>query len=292
MNMVRSMLLEKQVPKKFWPEAVNWTTHMLNRSPTLAVKEMTPEEAWSGVKPNVNYFRVFGCIGHVHVPDNLTKKLDDKSFQCVLLGMSEESKAYRLYNPISGKIVTSRDVVFDENECWNWQGNNEVSVTNTLEWGDSYEEESEHDYEEESEHDQNEDEEETTVGLPLCNTKANAEASSSSCNPPVREHSYSLAAHSTEVETAGSPVGRSTDDSPDNLHSSSIDDSPASRSRRVPFWMEDYVSGGEFTEEEAEQNLLLFTSLTNPVTFEEAVKYSKWRIAMKIEINVIERNET
>jgi len=292
MNMVRSMLLEKQVPKKFWPEAVNWTTHMLNRSPTLAVKEMTPEEAWSGVKPNVNYFRVFGCIGHVHVPDNLTKKLDDKSFQCVLLGMSEESKAYRLYNPISGKIVTSRDVVFDENECWNWQGNNEVSVTDTLEWGDSYEEESERDYEEESEHDQNEDKEETTVGLPLCNTKANAEASSSSCNPPVREHSYSLAAHSTEVETAGSPVGRSTDDSPDNLHSSSIDDSPASRSRRVPFWMEDYVSGGEFTEEEAEQNLLLFTSLTDPVTFEEAVKYSKWRIAMKIEINAIERNET
>ena len=53
---------------------------MLNRSPTLAVKEMTPEKAWSGVKPNVNYFRVFGCIGHVHVPDNLRKNLDDKSF--------------------------------------------------------------------------------------------------------------------------------------------------------------------------------------------------------------------
>ena len=77
---------------------------------------MTPEKAWSGVKPNVNYFQVFGCIGHIHVPDNLRKKLDDKSFKRVLLGMSEESKAYRLYNPISGKIVTSRDVVFDEKE--------------------------------------------------------------------------------------------------------------------------------------------------------------------------------
>jgi transposase InsO family protein len=153
MSMVRSMLSEKQVPKKFWPEAVNWTTHVLNRSPILAVKEITPEEAWSGVKPNMNYFRVFGCIRHVHVPDNLRKKLDDKSFQCVLLGMSEESKTYILYNPISGKIVTSRDVVFDENECWNWQGNNEISASDTLEWGDSYEEESEHDYEGESERD-------------------------------------------------------------------------------------------------------------------------------------------
>ena len=41
MNMVRSMLSEKQVPKNFWPEAVNWTTHVLNISPTLAVKGVT-----------------------------------------------------------------------------------------------------------------------------------------------------------------------------------------------------------------------------------------------------------
>ena len=89
MNMVRSMLSEKQVPKNFWLEAANWTVHVLNRSPTLAEKDMTPEEAWSGVKPNVDYFRVFGCIGHVHVSNNKRKKLDDKSFQCVLLRMSE-----------------------------------------------------------------------------------------------------------------------------------------------------------------------------------------------------------
>ena len=37
MNMVRSMLSEKKLPKTFWPEAVNWTVHILNRSPTLVV---------------------------------------------------------------------------------------------------------------------------------------------------------------------------------------------------------------------------------------------------------------
>ena len=30
MNMVRSMLSEKYLPKIFWPEAVNWTTYVLN----------------------------------------------------------------------------------------------------------------------------------------------------------------------------------------------------------------------------------------------------------------------
>ena len=68
MNMVRSMISKKKIQKSFWPEAINWTVHVLNRSPTLAVKNKTPEEAWNGVKPSIKYFRVFGCISHVHVP--------------------------------------------------------------------------------------------------------------------------------------------------------------------------------------------------------------------------------
>jgi transposase InsO family protein len=43
MNMVRSMLSDKNIPKTFWPEAVNWTIYVLNRCPTLAVKDVTPE---------------------------------------------------------------------------------------------------------------------------------------------------------------------------------------------------------------------------------------------------------
>ena len=104
MNMVRSMLSSRKVPKTFWPEAVNWTVHVLNQSPTLAVKDRTLEEAWSGDKPSVEYFRIFGCISHVHISDKRRTKLDDKSLQCVLLGVSDESKAYRLYDPISQKI--------------------------------------------------------------------------------------------------------------------------------------------------------------------------------------------
>jgi hypothetical protein len=100
MNMVRSKLSGKEVPKEFWPEAINWSIYVLNRSPTLAVKDVTPEEAWSGIKPCVDHFHVFGCVAHVHMPDSKKKKLDNKSFRCVLLGVSEESKAYRLYDPI------------------------------------------------------------------------------------------------------------------------------------------------------------------------------------------------
>lgn len=139
--MVRCILSEKQVPKEFWPEAVNWTVHVLNRCPTLVVKDMTPEEAWCGFKPSVDHFRVFGCIGHVHIPDNKRQKLDDKSFRCVLLGLSEESKAYRLYNPVSKKVIISRDVVFEEDAKWNWDKTGEQANCDVLEWGDEDEKE-------------------------------------------------------------------------------------------------------------------------------------------------------
>jgi hypothetical protein len=46
------------------------------------------------------------------VPNSKRTKLDDKSLACVLLSVSEESKAYRIYDPASQKIIVSRDVVF------------------------------------------------------------------------------------------------------------------------------------------------------------------------------------
>ena len=57
--------------------------------------------------------------------------------------------------------------------------------------------------------------------------------------------------------------------------------------------MEDYVSGEEFLEEEVEHNnLILFTSTIDPTTFEKVVQSSKWRAAIDLEIEAIERNET
>ncbi|KAK9941415.1 hypothetical protein M0R45_018018 [Rubus argutus] len=120
LNMVRSMLAKGKIPKSFWPEAVNWSIHILNRSPTFAVQNMTPEEAWSGKKPAVDHFKIFGCIAYAHIPDEKRKKLDDKGEKCVFLGVSEQSKAYKLFNPITKKIVVSRDVIFDEESTWNW----------------------------------------------------------------------------------------------------------------------------------------------------------------------------
>jgi len=114
MNMVRCLLTEKEMPKTLWAKAAKWTIHVINRSLTSAVKEMVPEERWSGIKPKVDYFRVFGFVAYVHIPEQRRTKLDSRSTKCVLLGVSEESKTYRLYDPVTKKIIISRDVIFEE----------------------------------------------------------------------------------------------------------------------------------------------------------------------------------
>ena len=82
---------------------------------------MTPEEAWSGRKPVVDHFRIFGCVAYAHIPDQKRKKLDDKGEKCIFLGVSDQSKAYKLYNPNTKKIILiSQDVVFYEDQIWEW----------------------------------------------------------------------------------------------------------------------------------------------------------------------------
>jgi len=60
MNLVCLMLSKKKIPKTLCLEAANWTLYVLNRSTMVTMKNVTLVEAWSGVKPLVDHFQVFG----------------------------------------------------------------------------------------------------------------------------------------------------------------------------------------------------------------------------------------
>jgi transposase InsO family protein len=119
-GMARSLLKAKNVPARFWGEAVTTAVYLLNRGTTKSVEKMTPLEAWSGRRPSVQHLRTFGCVAHVKVTRPDVKKLDDRSMPMVLLGYEPGSAAYRVFHPPSGRVHVSRDIVFDEDSTWDW----------------------------------------------------------------------------------------------------------------------------------------------------------------------------
>lgn len=88
--------------------------HLINRSITQALDDKIPYEVENGVKPNVNYLRVFGCIAFALIPSHKHQKLNDKLEKCIFVEYCSVSKVYKLYNPSTCKVIVSRDMVFHE----------------------------------------------------------------------------------------------------------------------------------------------------------------------------------
>src|ERR1044072_5696308 len=97
LNMVKSMLKSKQLPHKFWGEEATTAAYVLNRCPTQRLIGKVPEEAWSGSKPSVSHFKVFGSLCFKNVPDHRRKKLDSKSEVMIFMGYNPTG-SYRLYD--------------------------------------------------------------------------------------------------------------------------------------------------------------------------------------------------
>jgi len=93
------MLNEKNLPNYFWAKAIAIIVYIMNQTPTIAVDGMTPEEKFTGKKPDVSHLKVFGCIAYVHVPEKNKSKLDPKAEKCIFIGYSLEQKGYRCFNP-------------------------------------------------------------------------------------------------------------------------------------------------------------------------------------------------
>lgn len=107
----RCLLAEAKLDKKFWAEATHYSVYLLNRSPSKGTG-ITPHEAWTGQKPDLSHIRIFGTTAMVHVPNPKRKKWCDKAIECIVTGFDENTKGYRLYNPVTGIIFKSRDVKF------------------------------------------------------------------------------------------------------------------------------------------------------------------------------------
>jgi hypothetical protein len=112
------MLHDHSLPLYLWAEACATAVYLQNRSPHRILGKMTPEEAFTDRRPDVEHIRIFGCSTFSHVPSERRTKLDPTAQQGILVGYLEVSKAYRIYIPSLRKVVVSRDVRFEEDRAF------------------------------------------------------------------------------------------------------------------------------------------------------------------------------
>nr|KYP59259.1 Retrovirus-related Pol polyprotein from transposon TNT 1-94 [Cajanus cajan] len=114
-ELARTMLNETKLPKYFWADAINAACHVLNKVLIRPILKRTPYEIYNGRKPNISYFRVFGCKCFVlNNGKEQLGKFDAKANEAIFLGYSTNSKAYRVYNKRTIIVEESVHVVSDE----------------------------------------------------------------------------------------------------------------------------------------------------------------------------------
>ncbi|GJV50385.1 putative reverse transcriptase domain-containing protein [Tanacetum coccineum] len=113
-EMSRTMLNEQSLTQKFWCNAVDTSTYILSQILIRAILGKTPYELLRGRKPTLDYFRVFGSKCFILNTKDYLTKFGSKSYECIFLGYSQNSKAYIILNKHTRKVEESLNVTFAE----------------------------------------------------------------------------------------------------------------------------------------------------------------------------------
>jgi hypothetical protein len=182
-----------------------------------------------------------------------------------------------MYDPVSTRIIVSRDVVFEEDKQWNW--GTEETGNQILAWGEN-----------------TEAEQQVTENAPA--VEQPVDNSNEDNVQPVYDNAEENDNAEEEQQVDNSATGDSSSATGDNstrtISSSSeaVSGPVQGRVRRIPAYLQDYVSGEGLSDLDEEINLMLFTASNDRISFEEAAKSPKWREAMDLEIKSNEKNGT
>ena len=123
-EMARSMMQSTGLGRGSWREVFLTASSLRNRGPVRDLPS-TPQEMWSGVKPNISHLRAYGC--KVYCPiDKMQRegKLGLVRYVGVLVGYAEDDPSYRVWNLLKAKKVANvGGAEFDESvgKAW-WRG--------------------------------------------------------------------------------------------------------------------------------------------------------------------------
>lgn len=146
----RAMRIGAKLSWDLWPEITRTGVYLYNRSPNYANNWKSPYEVFftrvalnngiytTGKKPNLAHLKAYGCKAFALTSDTLRgisklQRLDAKAFLGYLVGY-RSSNIYRIWIPPLGKVISTRDVIFDESTLWDGKADalDENLMHNTL----------------------------------------------------------------------------------------------------------------------------------------------------------------
>ncbi|GKB16126.1 cysteine-rich receptor-like protein kinase 8 [Tanacetum coccineum] len=112
LEMVRSLFFQAKFPLHLWGYCILTSTYLINRLPSKVLNNKSPYECLYIKAPDLTHLRIIGCQALVYTPT--TDKFAPKAIPTVHIGYPPHQKGYLLYNPITEKTITSRNVTFNE----------------------------------------------------------------------------------------------------------------------------------------------------------------------------------
>ena len=105
MGAARAMLHDQGFPIHLWAEACNTVVYVKNCCPHRILGMSTPEEAFSGKKPDISQLKIFGSPVYIHATKDARKKLEPTAEVEIFVGYTETPHNYHVYFPDSWKTV-------------------------------------------------------------------------------------------------------------------------------------------------------------------------------------------
>eukprot|EP00121_Abeoforma_whisleri_P005056 Awhi_evm1s4572 len=235
-NMARAMMLDANLPKKFWGEALVHAILINNLLPTSALDDTrfnTPWEAFHGNPGNIMNLYKFGS--KVIFYKDITGKFSEKGTAGILLGPKQNTvgHCYRIYNPETKRVISSRDIYVMEIQTY--YNRNE----NTLDSSEFFSDEDE----------SSEDETDTDDDMPDLGESSD-ESESESEDESEESEDEDESEESEDEDESEEPEDK--DESEDEVENAEPDNEPSygtrrsTRNRNVP--LERYTSSAKFKD--------------------------------------------
>ncbi|PLW48308.1 hypothetical protein PCASD_02943 [Puccinia coronata f. sp. avenae] len=114
-NMARCMMVQSNLAKEWWGEAVRTAAATTNCLPSLSRSKISPLEQLFKKQPNFGFFRPFGCKAWIVKPNHArASKFDTIAWDGILLGYSNDYSCYRIVKLDTMTLVDVKHAWFDE----------------------------------------------------------------------------------------------------------------------------------------------------------------------------------